>query len=596
LNKPTRHLLQELTARQGKNFQVWNEIVERSPVQDVYYRPAYALAYESAEATEANALVLQSGQVKVLLPLMARRWRDSKNEPVDDAFSPYGYGGWLQFEGPPLTESEDLRGILSQLQDWANSKGIVCCVLRLHPLLPQTRAFEKLMARGKDQDIFVTPGSVTCAVDLSQWDEGGDRPKGMGRRRRTYLNKTRRELRLVIRDGWECVESASKELEIFRQMYDADMRRLDAPEVLRFDVDYFQSLARGLGKQFMLMLAYAGEEIVGGVIILTGPEFGHYHLSASNELGRQLRAATFLIVAGAKEARNRGCGWLHLGGGISPGDSLFEFKSSFGGQTFQYYTVTVVADSDRYEKLQNDRNVPWPYALSLEPRRQTAVVVNAKSALDPVVGIGAGGHARVVMEVLILDGRYEIRGLLDSNPTLKGASMDNVRVLGDDSLIFGLRDEGLRYFFVGLGSVGDCRPRARLYKLAVDAGLKPVTTIHPDAVMSASAKINQGATIMAGAIINSYAILGENVIVNTGAIVEHDCVVQSHVHIASRAVLASGVHVGEMTHIGAGAIIRQGIEVGEGVTVGAGAVVVKDVAPWTVVTGVPAHVLRQVAI
>ena len=104
---------------------------------------------------------------------MARSWRDSKNEPVDDAFSPYGYGGWLQFEGPPLTESEDLWGVLSQLQDWAKSKGIVCCVLRLHPLLPQTIAFEKLMAREKNQDIFVTPGSVTCAVNLSQWDEGG---------------------------------------------------------------------------------------------------------------------------------------------------------------------------------------------------------------------------------------------------------------------------------------------------------------------------------------------------------------------------------------------------------------------------------------
>ena len=214
--------------------------------------------------------------------------------------------------------------------------------------------------------------------------------------------------------------------------------------------------------------------------------------------------------------------------------------------------------------------------------------------LEPVVGIGAGGHARAVMEVLVLDGRYEVRGLLDSDPTLIGVKMGNARVLGDDSLISGLRNDGLRYFFVGLGSVGDCQPRTRLYKLAVDAGLKPVTAIHPDAVMSASVEFSQGATIMAGAIINSCAILGENVIVNTGAIVEHDCVVQSHVHIASRAVLASGVCVGEMTHIGVGAIVRQGISIGEGVTVGAGALVVKDVAPWTVVIGVPAHVLRQV--
>jgi UDP-2-acetamido-3-amino-2,3-dideoxy-glucuronate N-acetyltransferase len=44
--------------------------------------------------------------------------------------------------------------------------------------------------------------------------------------------------------------------------------------------------------------------------------------------------------------------------------------------------------------------------------------------------------------------------------------------------------------------------------------------------------------------------------------------------------------------IGSGAVIMGGVTIGEGALVGAGAVVTKDVAPNTVVAGVPARLLR----
>ena len=46
--------------------------------------------------------------------------------------------------------------------------------------------------------------------------------------------------------------------------------------------------------------------------------------------------------------------------------------------------------------------------------------------------------------------------------------------------------------------------------------------------------------------------------------------------------------------VGSGATILAGITVGEGSIVGAGAVVTKDVAPWTIVAGNPARVLRSI--
>ena len=46
--------------------------------------------------------------------------------------------------------------------------------------------------------------------------------------------------------------------------------------------------------------------------------------------------------------------------------------------------------------------------------------------------------------------------------------------------------------------------------------------------------------------------------------------------------------------VGAGATVLPGVTVGEYAVVGAGAVVTKDVAPWTIVGGNPARVLRVI--
>ena len=205
-----------------------------------------------------------------------------------------------------------------------------------------------------------------------------------------------------------------------------------------------------------------------------------------------------------------------------------------------------------------------------------------------VIGLGAGGHAKVCIEVLRLAGGFELVGLLDPKEALWNTTVLGVQVLGSDNMLVELRSQGVEHMFIGLGSTKDTQPRRVLYELALATGFRAVQTIHPRAVISPSAVIQAGPTIMANAVINASATLGDNVIVNTGAIVEHDCVIGDHVHIATGAKLASTVSVGNDAHIGAGATIRQGITIGTGAVVGAGAVVVDDVTAGTVVVGVPA--------
>lgn len=209
-----------------------------------------------------------------------------------------------------------------------------------------------------------------------------------------------------------------------------------------------------------------------------------------------------------------------------------------------------------------------------------------------VIGLGAGGHAKGMIEILRATQKFNLVGLLDPKKELHGKEVLGVPVLGTDDLLPKVSEEGSTHFFIGLGGTGDNSPRKRLFKFALNHGLEPVDVIHPWAVVSPSAEIASGVVIMAGAVVNACAKIGQNVIVNTNAVVEHDCFIGDHVHVSTGANLASTVFVGEGAHIGAGAVIKQCISIGEQAIVGAGAVVVNDVPPHTTVVGVPARPVK----
>ena len=213
-----------------------------------------------------------------------------------------------------------------------------------------------------------------------------------------------------------------------------------------------------------------------------------------------------------------------------------------------------------------------------------------------IVGLGAGGHAKVIIDILSHYSEYQIVGLTSPEPERIGQHVLGIPILGNDDLLPQLRVEGVTGVFIGVGSISNCELRRKLFNLAVELDFDVIHAKHPTAVIAQSVEMGAGVAIMAQVAINPATRIEHNVIVNTGAQVDHDCCIGQHTHIAPGAHIAGGVKIGPCSHVGIGATIIQEINIGQNVIVGAGAVVLKDIPSGATAIGSPARIIRQTKI
>jgi UDP-perosamine 4-acetyltransferase len=193
----------------------------------------------------------------------------------------------------------------------------------------------------------------------------------------------------------------------------------------------------------------------------------------------------------------------------------------------------------------------------------------------PVVILGGGGHARVVIDALRCAG-HVIAGVIDPKPDVEETLPDDITWLGKD-LSQARSGEVLVAIGVGSIDVGAKNPRPAIFAEAKAGGFEIQSFRHPSAIVADDVELGEGSQIMAGAILQPGVHLGANCIVNSGASLDHDCWIGDHVHIAPGAVLSGAVAVGDGCHIGTGAIVIQNIRIGAEAMIAAGAIVTRDV-------------------
>jgi sugar O-acyltransferase (sialic acid O-acetyltransferase NeuD family) len=210
---------------------------------------------------------------------------------------------------------------------------------------------------------------------------------------------------------------------------------------------------------------------------------------------------------------------------------------------------------------------------------------------DPIIIVGAGGHATTLADALLATGK-SIIGFIDSSPDKQQEVLCGLPVLGGDDFL-----ERHNYKDImlvnGIGSVGDSAHRIRIQNRLERVGWRFIGVIHPAAIVSPFARIATDVHVLARAVVQPYASIEAGCIVNTGAIVEHNVSMGAWSHAAPGSVICGDVIIGERCHLGAGAVVMQGIKLGPQSLVGMGAAVTQDFDGYGTLVGVPAKKLER---
>ncbi|WP_040494730.1 NeuD/PglB/VioB family sugar acetyltransferase [Ilumatobacter nonamiensis] len=211
------------------------------------------------------------------------------------------------------------------------------------------------------------------------------------------------------------------------------------------------------------------------------------------------------------------------------------------------------------------------------------------SAGARILLVGAGGHARVVIEALQDEPANTIVGAVSDDGS--GLPDLGIPMLGTtDELDRIAGEHGVDAVCI---AVGNNAARARIAADVGDHGFDLATARSAYAVVSPTATVGAGSHLLPGSVVNAATRLGAGTIVNTNASIDHDGDVGDFVHIAPGVAIGGAVRIGDRTFVGIGARILPGLALGADVIVGGGAVVVSDVPAGTTVVGIPARPVEQ---
>lgn len=210
-----------------------------------------------------------------------------------------------------------------------------------------------------------------------------------------------------------------------------------------------------------------------------------------------------------------------------------------------------------------------------------------------IYALGVGHNTPVLLDLAIGCG-YAIAGLYHYNNERTGEIDHGFEILGSFEDLWG---KGSLVGMNFLLTMGDLNVREYVGNKILSLGGNLPTLIHPSAVISSFAEIsNVGVCIFPFVFVQSDSHIGNNTVILSHVNISHNTKVSNNCFIAGNAVLGAYTMVEEHVFIGQGALTISGKSntIGHHSYVGAGALITKPVAPYTVVAGFPAKVIKEI--
>jgi hypothetical protein len=164
----------------------------------------------------------------------------------------------------------------------------------------------------------------------------------------------RRQVRRNLEAGYELElvpgsETSAEQRAGFNEVYEQTMGRAGAAEHYFFGLAYFDRILEADRTWLVLAMAPEGE-LAAASIAVVSDGYLHYYLSGSADAHLRSAPMKNVVTRLAEHATELDLP-LNLGGGITPGDALEEFKRGFANRQQPWLTSELICDPEKYAQL-----------------------------------------------------------------------------------------------------------------------------------------------------------------------------------------------------------------------------------------------------
>lgn len=321
----------------------WNNYLQRIPSdkRDIYYTPEYYSLYQSNGDGDACCLVYESEGDVVLYPFLRNPISvlgyhlDKEYYDIQGA---YGYNGIVTSNN----NQSFINSFWESFDIWCQENSIVAEFSRFNPLLSNQR-----LASPKMKTFY---SRHTVALDLTDDDIWMHQ----------INSKNRNMIRKAEKEGVAIIES--DDYETFRKLYNMTMSDLHAEEFYFFPSGYYEEYKKTFKGESQLYLAVYDGKVIAGSMFMYSDDYAHYHLSARNREYSRFAANNLILWYGIQKAKERGCKWLHFGGGTTGNDddSLLKFKRDFSKTIVEFWIGKRIHNESVYNDIIKQWQTRYP--------------------------------------------------------------------------------------------------------------------------------------------------------------------------------------------------------------------------------------------
>jgi Acetyltransferase (GNAT) domain len=283
-----------------------------------------------------HSLRVETDDAELVAPLIVREIEGTEER---DAISPYGYPGLV----------EGSRGHTRR-----SNSGEAPASMPPTPTIVEPGSIDWTDASLVSVFIRHTlgPSSMTGATErnIVQVADPQQPPKSRPSDRRQIRRNLEAGYALELVAG---ADTTPEQRAGFLDAYEQTMRRTDAAPHYFFGASYFDRILEA-DRTWLALATAPGGNLAAASIAAVSDGYLHYYLSGTAD--SHLREAPMKNVVARLVEHSSALGLpLNLGGGISPGDALEEFKRGFANRQQPWLTSELVCDKQKYAQLSSGR-------------------------------------------------------------------------------------------------------------------------------------------------------------------------------------------------------------------------------------------------